>query len=345
MDPALGRLVLDPACRDDAGRFVDTDPAGLEAGPGGRAWCAPDQVAFKRLINQYGFAIAPTAMHSARTTGFGGFDVTIEAAYSKISSDESYWKRGTQGPVDASSGERATSNENPAGMLQVYSLRFRRGFGFGLELAGTVGFLPKTSLLSGGADLRLSLLEGFRTGIPGYLPDVAVGGGVRTISGTPEFQLTVAALDVQVSKPIPLFGMSVLTPWIGLQQLWIFGNSGNIDLTPGTDAQAYCGYAGSNVPGNPDPNKNYFDGKPICTNPSPGAARDFNNEVVFDDVTLERRRLLLGVGYRYELLKAGVELITDLSSPADAQSDDEDAEALAGEARQWALVFELGAAF
>src|SRR5687767_13984530 len=87
MDPALERLVLDPACRDVIGQFVDSDPAGLEAGPGKRAWCAEDNAAFKKLVSQIGFALAPTAMHSARTTGFGGIDVTMEAAYTKISSD------------------------------------------------------------------------------------------------------------------------------------------------------------------------------------------------------------------------------------------------------------------
>jgi hypothetical protein len=345
MDPALGRLVLDPSCRDELGRINDSDFAALEAGPGGRAWCAADDVAFKRLVNQLAFAIAPTAMHSARTTGYGGFDLAIEAAYTKISSNKSYWKLGTQGPTDPSSGKPATRNDEVPGLMQLYSVRLRKGFGFGLEIAGAVGFLPKTSILSGGADVRVSILEGFRTGIPGYIPDFAAGGGVRTITGTPELQLTVASFDMQISKPIPIQGMSVITPWIGFQQLWIFGNSGSIDLTPGTDAQAYCGYAGNNVPGNPDPNKTYFDGQAICTNPSPFAARDFNNNVVFDDVQLERRRLLIGAGYRYEMVKAGAEFITDLASPSDAQNSSKDSDDLEGEARQWALVLELGAAF
>lgn len=320
MDPELGRLVLDPACRDDAGRFVDSDPAALEAGPGARPWCAPDQDAFTKLVSRFGFAVAPTALHSARTTGYGGFDVTAEAAYSNMNGD-------------------------PAGMLQLYSLRLRRGFGFGLELAGAVGFMPQTSLASGGFDARISLFEGFREDLAGRLPDFAVGGGVRTTTGSAELTLTVASFDLQVSKPFPLLGMGVITPFVGLQQLWIFGASGTVDLTPGTDAQQYCGYAGDNVPGNPDPNKDYFDGQPICTSPNPGADRDFNNDVIFESVTLERRRLLLGVGYRYELFKAGVELITELSSPAGAQSSSADEKALAGEARQWALVFELGVAF
>jgi hypothetical protein len=64
MDPALGRLVLDGSCR--------------QLGPGGGQYynpqsgfkrCTPDDAAFAKLIAQYGFAIAPSAMRSARTTG------------------------------------------------------------------------------------------------------------------------------------------------------------------------------------------------------------------------------------------------------------------------------------
>lgn len=351
MDPALGRLVLDPACRDDVGHYVDSDLAGLEAGPGGHAWCVPDEAAFKKLINQYGFALAPPAMHSARTTGYGGFDVSIQAMYSKISNNESYWELGTQGPVDPSTNSGSTINSSPASFLQLYSIVLRKGFGFGLEITGNVGFMPKTSLISGGADVRLSLLEGFRTGILGYFPDVAVGGGVRSISGIPEFQLTVASLDAQISKPIPIQDSSIITPWIGYQRLWIFGDSGLIDLTPATDAQGYCGYAGSNVPGNPDPSKTtddgdfYYDGEPVCTNPAPGARLDFNNNAVFRPVRLDRHRLLIGAAYRYEMVKVSGEFITDLVSPASAQITDADERDLKGEDSQWALVFELGVAF
>jgi hypothetical protein len=333
MDPALARLVENPSCRDDAGRFIPPNA------------CDPDDRAFKRLVNQLGFAFAPTAMHSARTTGYGGLAITLEGAYTTISSDESYWKLGTQGSVSASDNRGAASNDDVSSLLQLYSLKLRKGFGFGLELTGSVGFMPRTSLLGGGADARFAVLEGFRTGILGIFPDIAVGAGVRTITGTPELQLTIAGLDIQISKPLPIQGASVLTPWLGYQYLWIFGDSGQVDLTPATDAQAYCGYAGINVPGNRDPNETEYDGQPICTSPDPNGHLDFNNNVVFDEARLERHRLLVGVNYRYEIVTAGAQLITDLVPPAKAQSSKEDEEILDGESRQWTFVLELGAHF
>jgi hypothetical protein len=347
MDLAIERLVSNPgAClsSDGAGRFV---PRGSDTS----LRCLPDNVAFKRLVNQLGFALAPTAMHSARTTGYGGFNLALEATYSSISSDADYWKRGTQGSPDPSTNRAPTSNQSPVSLLQQYSLKLRKGFGFGLEVTGVVGFMPQTSLINGGADVRMAVLEGFRTGVLGILPDVAVGGGVRTITGTPELQLTTVGVDVQISKPLPIQDSSVLTPWIGYQYLWIFGDSGLVDLTPGTNAQQACGYAGQNVPGNPDPNKtstsatgavtNTYDGQQICRGGSP---RDFNNNAVFDAVRVHRQRLMFGMNYRYEMVLAGAQVITDLLNSSDANSGKNKSD-LKGEARQWTLVLELGAMF
>lgn len=346
MDPAIERLVLDEGCRDEFGRFTP------QAGPDDRAIsCEPDNVAFKKLISQYAFALAPSAMHSARTTGYGGFHLSIEANYTTIDDGADYWRKGTQGSRDPNTAQASVENASPASALSVYSLKFRKGFGFGVELTGAVGFMPDTSIVSGGADVRLSLLEGFRTGIGGYLPDIAAGGGVRTITGTPQFQLTTVGIDGQISKPFPLASTSVLTPWIGYQYLFIFGDSGLVDLTPGTNAVQACNYTGNNQPGNPDPGKMtddpddpepIFDGSPVCNG---GTNDDFNNNAVFDPVRLRRQRLLFGLNYRYEMVMLGAQFIMDMVPPSDAQSDADDKRDLEGEDSQYSMVLELGGMF
>ena len=364
MDPALERLVLPPGeieqadgssvalepCKNDLGQYNENAGVPGSMMNGRFPACEPDNRAFARLINQYAFAFAPTAMHSARTTGFGGFHLSIEGNYTTISDDADYWKKGTQGTRNPITNEASTLNTNPPSLLQLYSLKFRKGFGFGLELTGAVGFMPQTSIVSGGADVRISLLEGFRTGIPGVLPDIAAGAGVRTITGTPQFQLTVMGLDGQVSKPFAIADSSQLTPWVGYQYLFIYGDSGLIDLTPGTDAIDYCNYAGNNVPGNSnlDPDKvnadgePIYDGSPVCAG---GQPYDFNNNVVFDPVRLRRHRLLAGLNYRYEMVMIGAQFIMDLVPPADAQVSDEAKADLEGEDRQYSFVFELGGMF
>ncbi len=376
MDPALERLVVGPdadtrhLCHAqidpltnrrtaDFGRFND-NPADMQRlrDTTGRETCTPDHKLFKLLMNQWGFAFAPSAMHSARTTGFGGFHLSLEGAYTKISNDETYWKLGTQGPVDPSSKQSSIVNKSPDSVLQLYSVKLRKSFGFGLEFTGAVGFMPNTSIIGGGADVRLSLLEGFRLGVGGILPDVAVGGGVRTITGTSQFQLTTGALDVQISKPLPIADSSIITPWVGYQRLWIFADSGLIDLTPATDPIGYCGFTGTNVPGNPDltredktpgadgtPVNHIYDGQPVCNGGSP---LDFNNNVVFNKARLERHRMMFGLNYRFEMVMVGGQFITDVVDPADAQVGEgaaQDKKDLKGEERQWTLVLELGAMF
>ncbi len=341
MDPALERLVLDPGCHNDPaksfGEWKDAPANQVSTA------CHPDHAAFKRLISQYAFAFAAAAMHSARTTGYGGFHLSLESDFTSISSGKSYWKDGTRGPTDPSNGASSVRNGSPQSLLQLYSLKFRKSFGFGLEITGIVGFMPKTSIISGGADVRLSLLEGFRTGVGGILPDIAVGGGVRSITGTPQFQLTVAALDAQISKPLVIQDSQVLTPYIGYQYLWIFGDSGLVDLTPGTDALRYCNYSGQNVPGNSETDPARADnGQPVCKGGSP---LDFNNNVVFKPARLERHRLIFGLNYRYEMVMLGGQFLIDAVPPADAQNDGADKAALSGEDRQYTLSFELGAMF
>lgn len=348
MDPALERLFTTATGSPNSpcainGQINDkVNAQGQSLGPQPQvAACVPDNRAFKRLINQFAFALAPSAMHSARTTGYGGFNLALEADYTSINHNADYWRNGTQGPRDPNTNSASTINSSPQSILQLYSLKLRKSFGFGLEVTGVVGFMPKTSIISGGADVRLALLEGFRTGVLGIFPDVAVGGGVRTITGTPEFQLTVAGLDAQISKPLPIADSSILTPWIGYQYLWIFGDSGLIDLTPGTNGVQYCNYGGINQPGTPDPNKTAADGQPVCRGGSP---IDFNNNVVFDPVRLRRQRLMFGLNYRYEMVLVGGQVITDLVAPADANSGANKTD-LAGEPRQWTAVLELGALF
>jgi hypothetical protein len=337
MDPALERLVVNPACHNDRGEFTpvvtgNPDTSILK--------CEADHAAFKKMINQLGFAFAPSGMHTARTTGVGGFHLSLEAQYTKIDDGADYWKRGTQGPIDPTTNEASIVNNSPQSMLQLYSIKARKGFAFGLEVTGAVGFMPKTSILTGGADVRLALLEGFRTGMLGVLPDVAAGGGVRTITGASQFQLTVASLDAQISKPLPIEDSSIITPYIGYQYIWIFGDSGLIDLTPGTDAIQFCDYQGPDVPGSPGADD--FDGRANC---APGETNDFSNNQVFSPARLERQRLLGGVNYRFENVMIGGQFMFDIMDPADAQNTDEDKDALEGEPKQWTIALEVGGVF
>lgn len=330
MDFALERLVVDPSCRTVNGGF------------NGEV-CRADDEAFKRLVNQYGGAIAPTAMYPARTTGYGGFEITLEGAYTTINSDADYMRLGTRGDVDPETGQASTENESPASLLQLYALRIRKGFGFGLETGLQFGFLPNTSLIAGGLDLRLAILEGFREGPLGYVPDIAAAGSVRSITGTAQMQLTVASVNGVLSKPIVVSQSGELTPWVGYQYLWIFGDSGVIDFTPTTDALQACNYVGPDQPGVADPSgSSDRDGAPLCDG---GTFDDFNNNQVFRPARIQRQRLFFGLNYRYEILTVGGQLMFDVAPPSEINADPEQPNPLEADPTQFTFALQIGAIF
>ena len=352
MDPALARLVTSSNCRTQGnGGAVQYNPASKFTP------CVTDDAAFAQLIAQYGAAIAPTAMHNAHTTGFGGFQLSIEGSFTSIDNTASYWINGTQGPQDPNTKLFSTSNPNPPGFMQLYQLKFTKGFPFGFELSGAFGYLAQTSIYTIGADVRWSLFEGFRTGVPAYFPELAVGGAVRTITGTDQFQLTVASADGELSKPIPIAGTVVLTPWIGYQYLRIFGDSNLIDLTPNTDATNYCGFQGTKppyttMPGGPAAGQ-ANDGQPICKG---GTSADFNNTVVFASARLNRHRMFGGLQLRVQMIKISGQFMYDLIDPGQATTSSQiDSGTLQnsyagqnpylGVKRQMTLAFNVGAVF
>lgn len=349
MDPALSRLVVDPSCAQ-----LDSTTA-----------CTPDRALYYKLVSQWGFALAPSSPYEARTTGLSGFQISVLGAFTAVDSGADYWRRGTRGDASTVStaepgtalAAAAAQNPDPDAWLQLYSLEVRKGFGFGVEAAGSLGIMPNTSLVAWGADLRVALLEGLRHGAWRFLPDTSLGVGLRRATGLSDLDLGVLALDARVSEPLVGPSGFIVTPWLGYQFTRIDAESAWVDLSPGRDALAECGYVGPRVPGAPasggdTPGRSAaFDGTPVCRD---GSAADFANGVSFGEADVLRHRLLLGLSYRKELLRLGTELITDLVPPEDAQSSSGVAAALRcngsgsecrSSPRQWTLVLQVGAAF
>jgi hypothetical protein len=343
MDPVLSRLVVDPAC---------------QASPGLR--CAPDLAQYTKLVSDLGFALAPHPVVPARTNGLAGFDVSLSASLTHIDASDEAWRRGTLGDADAVRGDDV--NADPDHYLQMYALEVRKGLGFGLEVAGTFGVMPETSLLSWGVEARLALLEGMRYGFWRYLPDTSVGVALQRATGLGELSLGTLAVDARVSHPFVTDGF-VLTPWVGYQWVRIDADSALVDLTPGVSAASECGYVGANTPGNAASAEaagavaasgappGTFDGSPLCAT---GSGSDYANSVSFGEAEVQRHRALFGVSYRRELLKVGAQFVTDLVRPDAAQSDANVAQALRCDQsgdncrpspRQWTIVLELGASF
>jgi hypothetical protein len=383
MDPTPERLFISPSnypagwdCQRIASNpqaFVTANPTLMVSGKAATPNdfpCVPNHVAWANMMSELAYAIAPTAFRPARTTGFGGFALSLEASFAHINADAvdstgtKYWHQGTQGAVDPSTHQFSITDNSPDSILQIYTLKARKGLGFGFEVTGALGYLANTSLWVGGADLHWALLEGYRTGFLGYLPDIAIGSGVRTLGGSPKFFLTTVGIDAQVSKPITLADSAVLTPYIGGQRLLLFADSTVVSLTPTVDPLQQCGYQGPNVPGNklanpppvppgqtrgsaPDPNHMY-DGQPVCSNflqlangayvPNNG---DFNNQVTFNKVRAQRWRGIAGVTYRYEVLYLAGQFAMDLEDPG---AENNSSAGISGD-KQWTVSLEAGVFF
>jgi hypothetical protein len=342
MDPTPERLVVQPPGLPPGQtcQTVAANPGALVAA-GLRPQdfpCRPDHAAFANMVSELGFAIAPTAFYPARTTGIGGFQVTFEASYTRINANTGtgpgatpYWKLGTRGSQDPNTNNFSIIDNSPDSLLQIYAIKARKGLPLGFELAGSLGYIANTTLWVGGGDIRWALLEGFRQGALGILPDISVGGGVRTLTGTSKFFLTTVGIDVKASKPIALADSAQLIPSIGYQRVIIFGDSNVLDATPNVDALAQCGYEGS------DP----VTGNPQCRNKLPNGAdnsADFANNFTFHKVRVHRNRGIIGLNYKYELVWLGSQFAFDINDPKDENP------LIVGN-RQWTLSFEAGVSF
>ncbi len=314
--------------------------------------CSPNNVAWANLMSELGMAIAPTAFHAARTTGFGGFALSLEASFTHVNADATagglqYWHQGTEGPVDPNTHQFSIVNSSPNSLLGVYTLKARKGLPYGFEIAGALGYMADTSLWVGGADLRWALLEGYRTGVLGYFPDIAIGGGVRTLGGSPKFFLTTVGLDAQLSKPLVLADSAVLTPYVGAQRVIIFADSSVVDLTPTIDPLNNCGYLGPNVPGNKNAtpanlgsNQMPNDGTPVCKNQGSGGSADFNNDTSFAKARIHRWRWIVGLNYRFEVLYLAAQFAMDLTDPSS-----ENGVIGVNGSKQWTTSLEAGVSF
>jgi hypothetical protein len=345
MDPTPERLVDQPAGlpAGQTCQSVAANPGALVSS-GLRPQdfpCRPNNLAFANMISELGFAIAPTSFYPARTTGVGGFQISIEASYTGIQADRSvasanggrmqYWHLGTRGPQDQNTKQYSIVNSSPDNVLQVYAIKARKGLPLGFEVAGSFGYVSNTSLWTWGGDVRWSMLEGFRTGALGLLPDISVGGGIRTVTGTSRFYLTTLGIDVRASKPIALADSAQLIPSIGFQRLIIFGDSNVVDATPNVDAAAQCGFAGLDA----------TTGAPTCRNKLPNgsdANGDFANNFTFDKVRVHRNRGMVALNYRYEIVWLGSQIAFDINEPSDENPG------IVGK-RQWTLSFEGGVHF
>jgi hypothetical protein len=187
-------------------------------------------LAFRSLASELGVVMAPHLLTPSDTLGFGGFQFAVDYAYTSINDTAYYWR------ALASSPDPASDTISHGNMLMpTLGLFMRKGiwfplpsFEFGL---GAVHLLDSRIWAAQGY-VKFALHEGFHD-LP--IPSAAVRGGASRIMGTDQIDLTVASVDVSLSKDFGLQGSVTLSPYGGWNHLWIVPRSEVIDKTPQID--------------------------------------------------------------------------------------------------------------
>lgn len=306
-----------------------------------------DNDAWAKLMSTYAMAIAPTAMHPARTTGYGGFELSLFGTFTTIDKNKPYITRGTEGPI--TDGKKySPNNGSPDGVLQIYGVSGRKGLPYGFELQGSVGYMANTELVVLGGGIRLAPFEGFRKFF-----DISAGGYVHTLTGTSKVKVTVPAFDVQVSRRFTIANQVIFQPYVGWQMVWINADSGVIDTTPNVDGLGNCNARPATAAERAAGDTGEFH----CQNKTGGAISgdavgspaklDLNNNVVFKNMRAYRRqRAILGLSWRWENLSIVLpHVMMELADPEAGAPDEAAKKRIAGLAKQWTFGAMVGLAW
>jgi len=174
----------------------------------------------RSLASELGTVLAPHLLTPADSLGFGGFQLTADYAVTTIDAGESYW-RVRNGGTDNS--------------MRTFGLFVRKGMWFPLpsfELGGGAVHLVDSRIWTGQLYTKFALHEGYHQ-LP--IPSLSVRGAVSRMMNQRELDLTVASLDVEISKHIGIVGTWRFDPFVGWNLLMIVPRSEVIDPTPQID--------------------------------------------------------------------------------------------------------------
>jgi hypothetical protein len=233
-----------------------------------------ENLEFRSLTSQLGVVLAPHLLTPADTLGFGGFQFDVDVSQTTIDSKQPYWRAlaGSADPTGTMGGA------NGPKVLRTIGLFAHKGLWFpvpSFELGAGAVHLVDSHTWTAQLYAKLGLHEGYHD-LP--LPSLSVRGGVSRMMNQRELDLTVASLDVTISKHFGIGGTWRFDPFAGWDLLMIIPRSEVIDATPNVDPLA------------------------------PGNQMDIANNFVFkDQATILRHRILVGAKFQYYVVQLTVE--------------------------------------
>ena len=191
----------------------------------------PQNAELRALTSQLGVVLAPHLLTPADTLGFGGFQLTVDYATTSIDADAAYW-RARRGSPDPTGGGGGAHGPNALGTFGFF---VRKGMWFpvpSFEIGAGAVHLVDSEIWTGQLYTKLALHEGY-AGLP--IPSLAVRGAVSRMMQQRELDLTVASIDITLSKHVGIGGTWRLDPFGGWNLLMIVPRSEVIDPTPQID--------------------------------------------------------------------------------------------------------------
>jgi hypothetical protein len=206
--------------------LVVTDAEGTPVGVVGQ------NLEFRALVSELGVILAPRLLAPADTLGFGGFQFAADVGVAGYSADASWWRALQSSPDPRPMADVA----HGSGTMTTLGLFARKGMWFPVPSSEIgAGFLHvmDSELWAAQAYAKVALHEGYHD-LP--VPSLAVRGGVSRLIGTRELDLTVASVDVSVSKLFGVAGTWGLSPYGGWNALIVVPRSEVLDATPGVSS-------------------------------------------------------------------------------------------------------------
>ncbi|HTM23437.1 MAG TPA: hypothetical protein VL172_23100 [Kofleriaceae bacterium] len=189
-----------------------------------------DSQQFRSMVSELGAVMAPRLLNPSDTLGFGGFQFSVDYAFTGITNDAAYWR-----VLEGSSDPSSSTAVHGDGLMKTVGIFARKGMWFpipSIEVGAGAVHLADSHLWAAQGYVKFALHEGFHD-LP--LPSVAARGGASRLMGAQDLDLTVASFDLSLSKHLGVGGTMGLDPYAGWDLLIIIPRSEVVDRTPQLD--------------------------------------------------------------------------------------------------------------
>jgi hypothetical protein len=162
------------------------------------------QPKFQTLSKDLTAALSYKAVAPAEPLGITGFDIGIEVTGTSLKSAD-IWKEATGSSLST---------------LPLAKIHAHKGLPFGIDLGAVYSTAPGSNIKLMGGELRYAIVQGNVA-----LPAVGIRAAMTKLSGVDQLEFSSKSVELSVSK-----GFAMLTPYIGVGQVWSTSTPQNIPL-------------------------------------------------------------------------------------------------------------------